>query len=278
MGARSKLALGLAAEKGVDIAKVKEKRRLKALHKKKDQRKNTQKANGEEEQPQDDDARTENERDEEDSEAGGDEKRQDSDQHFDPEDLNDSSSDSEVEMEERIERPPRSTKRTAIKAANAIITSKGQEREDEEREEDEVDEDIPMSDIEELDDDDREDLIPHSRLTINNTSALLTSLNRIRIPVDSAVAFATHQSVYSPAPTADAIPEVSDDLQRELQFYKQSRDAVLKARTLLSKEGVPFSRPADVCPHLYQCVLSPVNAGEANKRVATVLRRDGQGG
>jgi len=242
MGVKSKLALGLAAEKGIDIGKIKEKRRLKALHRKKEGKKQHTKTIAEE-QPDDDNDEWE----------GGDNESR----NFDPEALNDScSSDSEVEMEERIERPKSAmTKRGALKPANGANPAAAKD-EDEEDEDD--DEDIPMSDIEELDDADKEDLIAHSRLTINNTSALLTSLNRIKLPTDPSVAFASHQSVSSKEPTADAIPDVSDDLQRELQFYKQSRDAVVKARTLLRSEGVLFSRPTDVSSHILKITTQTV--------------------
>lgn len=102
-----------------------------------------------------------------------------------------------------------------------------------------------MSDLEDLEEADREDLIPHTKLTINNTAALLASLKRIAIPTDSSVPFAVHQSITSAAETAESIPDVQDDLQRELAFYSQSLDAVRIGRTKLLKEGVPFSRPKD---------------------------------
>ena len=117
--------------------------------------------------------------------------------------------------------------------------------EEEEEEEEEDDEDIPMSDLEDLDEADKEDLIPHQRLTINNTTALLASLKRIAIPTDKSVPFSTHQSLVSAADTADSIPDVSDDLQRELAFYSQSLEAVRLGRSKLRAEGVPFSRPKD---------------------------------
>lgn len=102
-----------------------------------------------------------------------------------------------------------------------------------------------MSDLEDLDDEDKEDLIPHQRLTINNTTALLAALNRISIPTDKSVPFASHQSVHATAETAASIPDVSDDLQRELAFYSQSVEAARIARTKLRAEKVPFSRPKD---------------------------------
>lgn len=110
---------------------------------------------------------------------------------------------------------------------------------------DEDDEDIPVSDLEDLNEEDREDLIPHTRLTINNASALLASLDRISIPTGSDVPFATHQIIVSSAATAESIPDVSDDLQRELAFYTQCLEAARQGRSKLLTEGVPFSRPKD---------------------------------
>lgn len=96
-----------------------------------------------------------------------------------------------------------------------------------------------------MNEEDREDLIPHTRLTINNTSALLASLERISIPKDTSVPFATHQIIVSSAPTSDSIPDVADDLQRELAFYTQCLEAARQGRSKLLAAGVPFSRPKD---------------------------------
>lgn len=116
---------------------------------------------------------------------------------------------------------------------------------EEDEEEDPEADDIPMSDLEDLDDEDKEDIIPHQRLTINNTTALLAALNRISVPTDKSVPFATHQSLVSSSATAESIPDVQDDLQRELAFYTQSLEATRTARKLLRQEGIPFSRPKD---------------------------------
>lgn len=160
--------------------------------------------------------------------------------------LNDSDSDeSDVDFEEKIVRKP-SKKNTADKKKQADEEDEqDDEEEEEEEEEEEDDEDIPMSDLEDLEDADKEDLIPHQRLTINNTTALLASLKRIALPADKSVPFSTYQLVTSSDATADSIPDVSDDLQRELAFYSQSLDAVREARARLRAEGVPFSRPKD---------------------------------
>jgi len=106
----------------------------------------------------------------------------------------------------------------------------------------EDDEDIPISDLEDLDDEEKEDLIPHQRLTINNTVALTAALKRIAIPT-SKMTFSEHQSLTTSEPVS--IPDVSDDLNRELAFYAQALSAVKEARGVLKAEGVPFTRPTD---------------------------------
>jgi rRNA-processing protein EBP2 len=111
-----------------------------------------------------------------------------------------------------------------------------------EGEDDDEEEDIPVSDLEDLDDEEKEDMIPHQRLTINNTTALTAALKRIALPL-SKLAFSDHQSVTTDAPVT--ITDVSDDLNRELAFYAQSLSAVKEARANLKAEGAPFSRPTD---------------------------------
>ncbi|MCJ1403730.1 rRNA-processing protein and EBNA1-binding protein ebp2 [Xylographa trunciseda] len=101
---------------------------------------------------------------------------------------------------------------------------------------------IPLSDVESLSSDEKGDLVPHQRLTINNTSALLKACKSIAFPI-SSLPFSAHQSVSSAAQIV--IPDINDDLNRELAFYKQCLDAATEARTLLQKEGVPFTRPTD---------------------------------
>lgn len=160
--------------------------------------------------------------------------------------INDSDdSDSSIELEEKIVRKPKRDTLKKSEIANLAAQKKAAAQEDGDEEEEEDEEDIPMSDLEDLDDEDKEDIIPHQRLTINNTTALLAALNRISIPTDKSVPFATHQSIISTDLTSEAIPDVSDDLQRELAFYSQSLEAARSARKLLRKENVPFSRPKD---------------------------------
>lgn len=107
---------------------------------------------------------------------------------------------------------------------------------------DDEDEDIPISDLEDLPEEEKEDIIPHQRLTINNTAALTSALKRISLPL-SSMSFSEHQSLTTSEPVI--IPDVSDDLTRELAFYKQCLSAVEEARKSLTAEKAPFSRPND---------------------------------
>jgi rRNA-processing protein EBP2 len=243
MVTKSKLKMALAAEKGTDFKK------LKLLKKQKEAEKRNAAARGaEDKESSDDEEKTiqiEAEFEDDDDEEEDDDDEEEEEAQYDLNGINDSDdSDSSIELEEKIVRTP---KRDTLKKSEiqklAAEKKAAAEEDDEEEEEDE--EDIPMSDLEDLDDEDKEDIIPHQRLTINNTTALLAALNRISIPTDKSVPFSAHQSLLSSAATAESIPDVQDDLQRELAFYSQSLEAARSARKLLRQEGVPFSRPKD---------------------------------
>ncbi|KAL2211959.1 Ebp2-domain-containing protein [Sarocladium strictum] len=237
--AKSKLRMALAAEKGVDFQKVKQKKKAKEAGKRKeasggaapaangDEEENDSEVDGEYQEIEIEESGSA----EEDAEGSEEDEEEESAFNLDAVDESDTS-DSSVGFEKRLPKKAR--------VVNGVKVPNADDDEDEEEEEDE--EDIPISDLEDLDEADKEDLIPHTRLTINNTSALLASLKRIALPTTP---FSLHQSVLSSAPTADSIPDISDDLQRELSFYSQSLEAVRLARTKLLKEGVPFSRPKD---------------------------------
>ncbi|KAK0392176.1 hypothetical protein NLU13_1674 [Sarocladium strictum] len=242
MVTKSKLRMAIAAEKGVDFKKLKQKKKAKEAEKRKE-------ANGgaaPDEEGDEADSEIDGEYQEIDIEEAGstedeaqdagdseeDDSEEDAAVNIDAVDESDTS-DSSVGFEERLPKKARIV--NGAKVPNAD--------DDEDEEEDEEDEeDIPISDLEDLDEADKEDLIPHTRLTINNTSALLASLTRIALPT---APFSLHQSVLSSAPTAESIPDISDDLQRELAFYSQSLEAVRIGRAKLIAEGVPFSRPKD---------------------------------
>ncbi|EGD89720.1 hypothetical protein H112_03353 [Trichophyton rubrum D6] len=113
------------------------------------------------------------------------------------------------------------------------------DEEEEEEEDDEDDEDIPLSD---LSGDEATDVIPHQRLTINNSTAILASLKRVTL-INDQMPFSEHQTLTS-TETMD-VPDPNDDLNRELAFYKVCCAAAKTGRALLKKEGIPFSRPTD---------------------------------
>lgn len=129
---------------------------------------------------------------------------------------------------------------------------------------DEGETDIPLSDLDDSDAD--ADIIPHQRLTINNTAALARALHSFALP--SHLPFSATQSFTSASPIA--IPDIDDDLNRELAFYKQSLDAVREARIRLQREGVPFTRPAD---YFAEMVKSEEQMGRVRAKVLDTAAR-----
>jgi len=145
--------------------------------------------------------------------------------------------------------------------AVAKINGEDEDEDDEDEDEDEDDEeDIPLSDLESLASADKEDVIPHQRLTINNHAALLRAHKSIALP--SSFPWIATQSVTSAEPTV--IEDIEDDLGRELAFYKQSLDAVTQARSQLKAAGIPFSRPAD---YFAEMVKSDEHMGKIKKKL-----------
>lgn len=136
-------------------------------------------------------------------------------------------SDSESEIEEAEEKEEKEEK---------------EEEEEEEAEEEEAEEeDVPLSEVE-FDSD--ADVVPHSKLTINNGKALKHCLERVQLPW-SKHSFEEHQSIVSANNTDSTIKDIYDDTERELAFYKQSLDAVTIAHEKLNKLKIPFLRPLD---------------------------------
>ncbi|KAL7806063.1 eukaryotic rRNA processing protein EBP2 domain-containing protein [Trichoderma aethiopicum] len=220
MVTRSKLKLALAAEKGVDFAKLKQQKKAKEAAKRKAPKTKN---------------KTHSESEDEDAVDGASGATADNQEKMNLDAIYESdTSESSIEMEAKLPRKPKSDQSRTLP-----------EDEDDQEQDESDDEEIPVSDLEDLEDEEREDIVPHTRLTINNTSALLAALDRISIPTDNSVPFATHQSIVSSAQTSDSIPDVSDDLQRELAFYSQCLEAVRQGRSRLIREGVPFSRPKD---------------------------------
>nr|POE73253.1 rrna-processing protein ebp2 [Quercus suber] len=130
----------------------------------------------------------------------------------------------------------------------------------------EDDEDIPLSDIESLASDEKGDVIPHQRLTINNTAALQRSLKSFAL--SSSLPFSAVQAVTSVEPIT--VENIEDDLKRETAFYQQALDAVREARNKLQKEGVPFSRPAD---YFAEMVKSEEQMGKVRQKMVDEAAR-----
>ncbi|OAX81165.1 hypothetical protein ACJ72_04492 [Emergomyces africanus] len=133
-----------------------------------------------------------------------------------------------------------------------------EDEQDEDGEEDEDEEDIPLSDLSE---EDTTDVIPHQRLTINNSAAILSSLKRIS-PITPQTPFSEHNSLISTEPID--VPDPNDDLTRELAFYTVCVSAAKSARSLLKKEGIPFSRPTD---YFAEMVKSDEHMGRVKKKL-----------
>ncbi|KAF2762725.1 eukaryotic rRNA processing, partial [Pseudovirgaria hyperparasitica] len=153
-------------------------------------------------------------------------------------------------------------------------SSSGEDNDDDAENEDE-DEDIPLSDLDSIASDDKGDILPHQRLTINNKAALLSALKSIALPAD--LPFSSNQVITSSEPIE--IADIDDDLGRELAFYKQSLEAAKKGQELLRKEGVPFTRPND---YFAEMVKSDEHMGKikqklideaASKKAATEARK-----
>lgn len=162
-------------------------------------------------------------------------------------------------------------------SSNALATTNGKNRPLSKvpASDDENDEDIPLSDVDSLPSQDKADIVTHQRLTINNTAALLRAHKSISAA--STLPFSEHQTLTSSS--AISISDVNDDLTRELAFYKQCLNSANEARTLLKKEGVPFSRPHD---YFAEMVKSDDHMGKikqkmtdeaANKKAAVEARR-----
>ncbi|OAL69052.1 rRNA processing protein [Trichophyton violaceum] len=148
--------------------------------------------------------------------------------------------DEDVEEEEEEEEEEEDDDEEVEEEAGAENEDGDEEEEEEEDDEDDEDEeDIPLSD---LSGDEATDVIPHQRLTINNSTAILASLKRVTL-INDQMPFSEHQTLTS-TETMD-VPDPNDDLNRELAFYKVCCAAAKTGRALLKEEGIPFSRPTD---------------------------------
>lgn len=286
---RSKLRVALAAEKGTDFKKLKEKKKYKAALKEKAKKAGRGKDDDEEEDEEEDEEQDEERNaliDDEASESDDDEEDEDDEElsaDFIAAMDDSDDSDSEVEMEAKIVRPKKADKADkAEKPAKAEKKAKKGD-DDEEEEEEEEDDELAWSDV---DEEERAGLAVRQRQTINNTAALTAALLRIRTfaPTDTSVPFQLHQSITATVPTTshpDGTPlDVSDDKVREQALYTQSLTAAVEARRRLRKEGVPFTRPTDYFAemlkddgHMAQVKAKLVEAATAQKASAEARKQ-----
>ncbi|GMM31250.1 Ebp2 protein [Martiniozyma asiatica (nom. inval.)] len=122
-----------------------------------------------------------------------------------------------------------------------ISKKEDKEEEEEEEEEEEKEEDVPLSEAE-FDDD--ADVVPFTKLTINNKAALADSLARIELEW-SKLPFNEGQQITYHTKVEEDIKDIYDDTERELQFFKQGLDAAVQGRKKLMALNIPFSRPMD---------------------------------
>lgn len=104
-------------------------------------------------------------------------------------------------------------------------------------------------------------MIPHQRLTINNSAAITASIKRISF-ITPQTPFSEHNSLVSKEPIE--VPDPDDDLNRELAFYKVCQSAAAQARGLLKKEGIPFTRPGD---YFAEMVKNDEHMGKIKKKL-----------
>ncbi|TLD29647.1 hypothetical protein E2P81_ATG05941 [Venturia nashicola] len=249
MPSKGKLNQALERVKGVDHYLDKQKKLRKAAEKKK-RTQEAEKAESEPEEEEEEVNGTATSLIDDEAEDSEDAESDEEDGDFDLEriDDTDSSSDGEDDLTEaklpRIQKakPVHGKSKTQRAREEEALKSSATTNEEEDSEQGSDEEDIPLSDIESLDEEDREDVVPYQRLTINNISALQAAHKRIALEIPK-LAFSVHQSVTTAEPVV--IEDIDDDLNRELAFYSQSLSAVKEARILLKAEGNAFTRPVD---------------------------------
>ncbi|KAK7509771.1 eukaryotic rRNA processing protein EBP2-containing protein [Phyllosticta citriasiana] len=238
----SKLLNAIQREKGFDYKQEKQKRMRKEAEKKKRSKKHS------EEEDEDDSS--------EDDEAGG-VGVNGAAKEGKPSEAKIATEHEQSESEEESDDEEDTSKVDLSRLENSDSDSSGDELEENDDEED----DVPLSDLESVASDERDDIIPHQKLTINNTTALMAAVKRIEMKT-SKLPFSEHQSITSAEPVE--IEDTNDDLNRELAFYQQALAAVKEARGLLKKEGVPFSRPND---YFAEMVKSDEHMGKIKQKL-----------
>ncbi|PSN66324.1 Ebp2-domain-containing protein [Corynespora cassiicola Philippines] len=260
--AKSKLKAALDRHKGRNIKLEKQRKHEKEVHKRKEQNPTEDDSEGEEGGVELDDetsVKANGKAKKDKKSVKGAAKAEEPEWETEDSEEEDDDEDDSEDDDDMSERPALDLSRLEDSDSEGSSEDDAEDDEDEDVEEDE--DDIPLSDIESLASEDKGDIIPHQRLTINNTTALTAALHRIQLPY-SKLAWSEHQSITSDEPTE--IADVEDDLNRELAFYKQALAAVKDARTLLKKEGVAFSRPAD---YFAEMVKSDEHMGKIKQKL-----------
>ncbi|PKI82672.1 rRNA-processing protein EBP2 [Malassezia vespertilionis] len=89
----------------------------------------------------------------------------------------------------------------------------------------------------------------HNRVRINRTEALERIYDDFRLghssSAESTMPWIETMVVTYPKKIADEVPDVQNDLERELTFYRQALDGAVRGRELVLAADLPFSRPAD---------------------------------
>ncbi|KAI5449441.1 rRNA-processing protein EBP2 [Naganishia albida] len=85
-----------------------------------------------------------------------------------------------------------------------------------------------------------EDAIPQRKVTKNNKAALEVLREGIMV---TNMPFGEHLTLTSYEDHSEVDP--SDDLKREMAFYKQALSVVEKAKKMCQKSDIPFTRPTD---------------------------------
>ncbi|WWC88714.1 uncharacterized protein L201_003627 [Kwoniella dendrophila CBS 6074] len=199
----------------------------------------------------------------------------------DPEDLDEferallggSDDDEEEDDEEEDEEDDDEEDEEMVSGEEALSDEESDDDEDDDEEAEELDNTIinekPDEDVISLDGLNSdisvdEDAVPMRKVTINNKPAMRTITESINV---TSMPWPEHLVIQSKE-IIDVDP--SDDLQREMAFYKVALDCVPQAKKLAAKHDIPFSRPADYYAEM-------VKSDEHMERVRTKLVEESQG-
>ncbi|GAA5901121.1 hypothetical protein JCM6882_006124 [Rhodosporidiobolus microsporus] len=173
----------------------------------------------------------------------------------DEEDSDEDGDESEDVSPEALERMMKLLGEDVSESDIALLKAmKGEEFEDgdeeEDSEDDEEDEDVDeealeaaLKELEEASDvdADKEDITPVEKTTTNDKVALERVLASIALPASTS--FFDTLTLVNPNPLN--IVDPNNDLERELEFYKQSLWAAMHAESLHNAASLPFHRPSD---------------------------------